>query len=45
MAVVAGKTIVASYYQTAANTSYFIGCSDGGRQGLDTHLAVTVAHY
>ncbi|KNG89854.1 feruloyl esterase B precursor [Aspergillus nomiae NRRL 13137] len=33
MAVI-GKQITKSYYQRAANYSYFTGCSGGGRQGL-----------
>lgn len=29
MSVVAGKEVVAQYYQVAANTSYYLGCSTG----------------
>ncbi|KAH9850302.1 feruloyl esterase-like protein [Lenzites betulinus] len=34
LSVLAGKTIVEQYYGQAANKSYYLGCSTGGRQGL-----------
>ncbi|KAI0649165.1 feruloyl esterase-like protein [Trametes meyenii] len=34
LSVLAGKEIVERYYGTSANTSYYLGCSTGGRQGL-----------
>jgi Tannase and feruloyl esterase len=32
--VLAGKAIVAAYYQRPAGRNYFLGCSTGGRQGM-----------
>ncbi|EIN04104.1 tannase and feruloyl esterase [Punctularia strigosozonata HHB-11173 SS5] len=34
VSVQVGKEVVKQYYQQAANKSYYIGCSTGGRQGL-----------
>ncbi|RPD61212.1 feruloyl esterase-like protein [Lentinus tigrinus ALCF2SS1-6] len=34
LSVLAGKEVVKQYYETAANKSYYLGCSNGGRQGL-----------
>ncbi|TFK46083.1 feruloyl esterase-like protein [Heliocybe sulcata] len=34
LSVVAGKQIVEQYYGTAANKSYYMSCSTGGREGL-----------
>lgn len=34
VAALAGKAITERYYGTAPNRSYFMGCSQGGRQGL-----------
>ena len=32
--VLAGKAIIAAYYQRPAARNYFLGCSTGGRQGM-----------
>ena len=32
--VVAGKTLTDAYYEKSHKSSYYIGCSGGGRQGL-----------
>lgn len=34
LSVVVGKEVVKQYYGEAQNTSYYMGCSTGGRQGL-----------
>jgi feruloyl esterase len=34
LTAVAGKTLAESYYGTAPRKSYFVSCSNGGRQGL-----------
>ncbi|KAI0749371.1 feruloyl esterase-like protein [Daedaleopsis nitida] len=34
LSVLAGKEVVKKYYKTPAKKSYFLGCSNGGRQGL-----------
>lgn len=33
-ATLVSKAIIAAYYGQAASANYFVGCSDGGRQGL-----------
>lgn len=35
-AVVAGKQVVEQYYTSPPNYSYYLGCSTGGRQGLQS---------